>query len=163
MKKPNKVRLLAAIVLSIAIAVPTIMYAAQQQMFRHKPCVSHWDMFQLMRELNITDQQEADLKAIGTQTVADIQPLIQQKRELRKQMRETLLSSEIDTAQYEAQISTMIELRSQLADTILRAKLQEAQVLTPDQRATLLEFTNQLEQCLEDQDQFPSLFPDLVK
>ena len=161
-KKPNKVRLLAAIVLSIAIAVPTIMYAAQQQMFRHKRCVSHWDLFQLKRDLNITDQQASDLKAIGMQTAASIQPLIQQMRDLRKLMRETLLSPEIDTVQYESQISEIIGLRSQMADIFLRAKLQEAQVLTPDQRATLLEFTGQLEQCLEDEDQFPSLFPDLL-
>ena len=49
MKKSNKVPLIAAIVLSIAIAVPTIMYAAQQQRLWHRPCVTHWDVFKLMR------------------------------------------------------------------------------------------------------------------
>jgi Spy/CpxP family protein refolding chaperone len=139
------------------------MYAAQQQMFRHKPCVTHWDLFQLKRDLNITDRQVTDIKIIGTQAAIDVEPITQQISDLRKVMRETLLSPEIDTVQYESQISEIIGLRSQMADILLRAKLQEAQVMTPDQRATLLEFTSQLEQCLEDEDQFPSLFPDLLK
>jgi len=162
-KKSKKIPLLATIVLSLSIAVPTIMYAAQQQRLWHRPCVTHWDMFKLMRDLDLTDQQEADLKAIGMQTVNEIEPIMQQRRDLRKQMRTTLLSAEIDTVQAESQIDEMIELNSQIADKLLHVKIQEAQVLTPEQRATLLAFTNQLEQCIEDADQIPSLFPDLVK
>ena len=82
---------------------------------------------------------------------------------LRKQMTATFLASEIDTAQAESQISEMIELNSQIADIMLHAKLQEAQVLTPEQRAALLEFTTKLDQCVEDLGKIPSLFPDLAK
>ena len=163
MKKPSKIRLVVMVVLAISIAAPTIMYAAQQANFWHKPCITRWDMFKLMRDIKITDQQKTDLKDIGMQTITDIQPIVQQMDALRKQMTATFLASEIDTAQAELQISEMIELNSQIADIMLHAKLQEAQVLTPEQRATLLEFTTKLDQCVEDLGKIPSLFPDLAK
>jgi Spy/CpxP family protein refolding chaperone len=151
------------IVLLVSIAAPTIMYAAQMGGIWHKPCITRWDLFKLMRDIKITDQQKTDLKDIGMQTITDIQPIVQQMDALRKQMTATFLASEIDTAQAESQISEMIELNSQIADIMLHAKLQEAQVLTPEQRATLLEFTTRLDQCIEDLGKIPSLFPDLAK
>ena len=137
MKKSSKIRLVVMVVLAISIAAPTIMYAAQQVNFWHKPCITRWDLFKLMRDIKITDQQKTDLKDIGMQTITDIQPIVQQMDALRKQMTATFLASEIDTAQAESQISEMIELNSQIADIMLHAKLQEAQVLTPEQRARI--------------------------
>ena len=77
-------------------------------------------------------------------------------------MTATFLSADIDTAQADLQIAAMVQLNSQITDIMLNAKLQEAQVLTPEQRATLLEFTTKLDQCVEDSGKIPSLFPDLV-
>ena len=163
MKKSIKVRLLLLIVLSITIAMPTLMYAAQQGMLFHKPCITRWDMFKLMRDIKITDQQKTDLKNIGMQTANDMKPILEQMNDLRKQMTATFLSADIDTAQADLQIAAMVQLNSQITDIMLNAKLQEAQVLTPEQRATLLEFTTKLDQCVEDLGKIPSLFPDLVK
>jgi len=155
--------MITVIILSLLIAVPAIMYAAEQGGTWLKPCIiTRWDMFKLMRDLNITDQQETAIKDIEMQTANDIKPIVQQMNDLRKQMSATFLSAEIDTAQAEIQIAAMVQLNSQIADKMLHAKLQEAQVLTPEQRATLLAFTNEIDQCVEDWKQIPSLFPDLV-
>jgi Spy/CpxP family protein refolding chaperone len=164
MKKTKKIRIVATIILSLLVAVPAILYAAQQGGLLHKPCIiTRWDMLKLMIDLNITEQQETALKDIEMQTAKDIEPIIQQMDDLGKQMTATFLSAEIDTAQAESQISEMILLNSQIADKSLHSKLQEAQVLTPEQRATLLEFTNKIEQCVEDLGPIPSLFPNLAK
>jgi Spy/CpxP family protein refolding chaperone len=139
------------------------MYAAQKGILFHKPCITRWDMFKLMIDIKITDQQKTDLKEIGTQAANDMKPILEQMNDLRKQMTATFLSADIDTAQADLQIAAMVQLNSQITDIMLNAKLQEAQVLTPEQRATLLEFTTKLEQCVEDLGKIPSLFPDLVK
>ena len=120
-------------------------------------------MFKLMRDIKITDQQKTDLKDFGIQTANDMKPILEQMNDLRKQMTATFLSADIDTAQADLQIAAMVQLNSQITDIMLNAKLQEAQVLTPEQRATLLEFTTKLDQCVEDLGKIPSLFPDLVK
>jgi Spy/CpxP family protein refolding chaperone len=139
------------------------MYAAQKGILFLKPCITRWDMFKLMIDIKITDQQKTDLKEIGTQAANDMKPILEQMNDLRKQMTATFLSADIDTAQADLQIAAMVQLNSQITDIMLNAKLQEAQVLTPEQRATLLEFTTKLEQCVEDLGKIPSLFPDLVK
>jgi Spy/CpxP family protein refolding chaperone len=139
------------------------MYAAQKGILFHKPCITRWDMFKLMIDIKITDQQKTDLKEIGTQAANDMKPILEQMNDLRKQMTATFLSADIDTAQADLQIAAMVQLNSQITDIMLNAKLQEAQVLTPEQRATLLEFTTKLDQCVEDFGKIPSLFPDLVK
>ena len=127
MKKVNKMRFVVTLVLLILIAAPAIIYAAQLGGFWPRPCITHWNMIKLMRDLNITEQQKTDIKNITEQTANDIKPIVQQMSDLRKEMNATFLAAEIDTAQAESQISEMVQLNSQINDKLLHAKLQEAQ------------------------------------
>lgn len=89
-------------------------------------------------DLDLTSEQKVELQTIFSETQDTIKPIITDMHELRSQMDQTFLAEEIDTAQATLQIEEMAQLKSQVTTVGLTALLQAAQVLTPEQRQTII-------------------------
>ncbi|MBP1722166.1 MAG: Heavy-metal resistance [Deltaproteobacteria bacterium] len=94
-------------------------------------------------DLDLTADQKNDLQAIFTETQDTIKPLLGDMHEMRSAMDETFLGEEIDVAKASSQIEEMSRLKAQITTAGLTAMLQAAQVLTPEQRQTIIDARNE--------------------
>jgi len=88
-------------------------------------------------DLDLTDEQKAALEELKTETKSEIEPLVDEIKAL--DILETLLAQEIDTGKATEKLNEMVEIKSQITNIVLDSKLEGAQILTPAQRAILLE------------------------
>jgi Spy/CpxP family protein refolding chaperone len=98
-------------------------------------------------DLDLTPAQKNDLQAIISDTQDTLQPLLADMHEARSAMDETFLAEEIDTVKAAAQIEEMSRLKAQMTTASLNALLQAAQVLTPEQRQTIIETRDEWKSC----------------
>jgi Spy/CpxP family protein refolding chaperone len=89
-------------------------------------------------DLELTQEQKDALQELATNTHNEIKPLIDEMHALRTEMDELLLAEEIDRADAEEKILELAALKSSMTTSALNAKLQGAQILTPEQRESLL-------------------------
>jgi Spy/CpxP family protein refolding chaperone len=94
-------------------------------------------------DLDLTPEQKDDLQAVFTDTRDTLKPLLEDMHELRSAMDETFLGEEIDAARASSQIEEMSRLKAQITTAGLTAMLQAAQVLTPEQRQTIMDTRNE--------------------
>jgi Spy/CpxP family protein refolding chaperone len=151
MEKASTIKLLGAVVLGILICLPAINNAAPLAGIFHQRCITRADIIKLRADLKITPEQKQALKGLREKTRSTIASLKQQAAALRYQTAETILAEQIDTENAEAKIAQLIQLRGQIQDIVLHARLQGAQLLTPEQRARILEEVNKIKQCREAQ------------
>jgi Spy/CpxP family protein refolding chaperone len=163
MKKFFTPRWLLVILFGLLIELPVIINAAQKAGPQHQCCITRWDMIKFINDLNLTEEQEQAIDNIKKQTETTLQPLKEQAQGLRSQMQETFLAAELDTAKADAQIQQMIQLAGHIEDIALHAKLQEAQILTPDQRALVLAKMKEVQECRQTHGTVPSVFPNLFR
>ena len=94
-------------------------------------------------DLNLTDEQKAQLKEIWTEAGDEIRPLGEELKTLMAEMEELILSvEEIDTSEgSEADLlnEQIIEVRTQIMEIKADAKLKAANVLTLEQREIVVE------------------------
>ena len=88
-------------------------------------------------DLDLTDEQKAALEALKNETKSEIEPLVDEIKTL--DILETLLAQEIDTGEATEKLNEMVGIKSQITTIVLNSKLEGAQILTPEQRAILLE------------------------
>jgi len=98
-------------------------------------------------DLDLTPAQKNDLQAIISDTQDTLQPLMADMHEARSEMDETFLAEEIDAVKAAAQIEEMSRLKAQMTTAGLNALLQAAQVLTPEQRQTIIETRDEWKSC----------------
>jgi Spy/CpxP family protein refolding chaperone len=98
-------------------------------------------------DLDLTPGQKNDLQAIISDTQDTLQPLLAEMHEARSAMDETFLAEEIDAVKAAAQIEEMSRLKAQMTTASLNALLQAAQVLTPEQRQTIIETRDEWKSC----------------
>ena len=89
-------------------------------------------------DLELTQDQKDALQELATNTHNEIKPLIEEMHALRTEMDELLGAEEIDTAVAEQKILELAALKASMTTSALTAKLQGAQILTPEQRESLL-------------------------
>ena len=94
-------------------------------------------------DLNLTDEQKAQLQEIWTEAGDEIRPLVEELKNLMTEMEELILSVEqIDTGEgSEAAllIEEIIGVRTQIIEIKAAAKLKAANVLTLEQREIVVE------------------------
>ena len=112
-------------------------------------CISRWEMFKFMKNLNITEEQNDALKALKDDTDNNTQALETQIVDLQDQMTTSFLAAAIDNATVESQIDAMLVLQNQMSDIILHAELNAVRILTAEQRALILDMVNKLRDCAE--------------
>ena len=118
----------AAVVLAVAAAIAQGMHG------RGGP---YGDFHRMLKQLDLTADQHAQIKAIWQKEKATMQPLMQQMRQNHEAMKTLEASGPFDEAKTRALATqnsqTMIELQVEHA----RVKSEIMQVLTADQKAKL--------------------------
>lgn len=92
-------------------------------------------------DLNLTSEQKDALNQLKTETKNQIEPRVEEIKALG--ILEALLAQEIDTDLAAGKLNEMVGIQSQITDMVLNAKLEGSQILTPEQRAILLEKINE--------------------
>lgn len=110
-------------------------------------CVTRWEMFKFIRDLNITKAQVTAFEELKDATESLAQPVLEQITEQQDLLTNAFLAAEIDAAGAETHIDAMQALQTQLSDIMLHAELQAAQILTAEQRTLILDMVNKLKEC----------------
>lgn len=132
----------------VLCAVPAAVHAGHQSADALHRRHGHFiHIINFLLDLDLTPDQKNDLQAIFSETQNTLKPLLADIHELRSAMDETFLEEEIDTAQAESQIEEMSLLKGEMTTVSLNALLQAAQVLTPEQRQTIVETRDDWKQC----------------
>ena len=88
-------------------------------------------------DLDLTDEQKAALEKLKTETKSEIKPLVEEIKAL--EIPESMLAEVINVDEVTAKIDSLVEIKSQITGITLNSRLEGAQILTPEQRALLLE------------------------
>lgn len=86
-----------------------------------------------------SDEQREDIRAIIGEAREDIRALTADHEDQREQFKELLAAEEIDRSAFELLRQTMLETGDAVSARAMEAFLDAAEVLTPEQRAELLE------------------------
>ena len=90
--------------------------------------------------LDLTDAQQAQMKDILAKEKPTIQPLMQQMRQGRQQMKQLEQASTFDEAKVRAAASSQTQAMTELMVQKARIKSELMAVLTPDQKDKLAKF-----------------------
>jgi Spy/CpxP family protein refolding chaperone len=130
---------LTAVILVLMIFFTYAVYASPLENQSHFSGSRHLiNIINYFIELELTREQKDALQELLTDTHNEIKPLIEEMHALRTEMDEVLLAEEIDTAAAEKQILDLAALKASMTTIALTAKLQGAQILTPEQRESIL-------------------------
>lgn len=97
-----------------------------------------WRIGRLMKDVGGTPQQKDRLVAIISASMADSRPLREQARQARLRSLELLAAPVIDRAALEQQRALQIQAVDARSRRTLQAMAEAAEVLTPEQRATVV-------------------------
>ena len=142
MKKIRAPQMLLVLILALSLFLPFSVHAlSQDKPERHHTFMlgRFLDFLNFIADLDLTDDQKTTLKDLFTDTHDNVKPLIEQMKNLRDEMDEAILAEKIDAAKATDLNEQMIAVKSNISDIVLNAKLEGAQVLTPEQRAMILE------------------------
>jgi periplasmic protein CpxP/Spy len=92
----------------------------------------------LSRELNLTDDQKAQMKALMQKEHPTMKPLFQQERQIDQQLRQYVEGS-FDPAKVQALAAQKAQVQAQITVNETRIHNQLYQLLTPDQQSHLKE------------------------
>ncbi len=98
-------------------------------------------------DLDLTPGQKSDLQQIFSETQDLLKPLLADMHDVRSAMDETLLAEDINTVKAASQIEEMSRLKAQMTTAGMNALLQAAQVLTPEQRRTIIDARDEWKSC----------------
>jgi Spy/CpxP family protein refolding chaperone len=149
MKCVRALKQLLMLNLAMVLLVPAFTVAASQQNQVSQRCLTRWDILRFISDLNLTQEQKTTLQTIQADTKNVLEPLKAQAETMRIEMQEAFLAEQVDTVKADEQIAAIIALDGQIHDCILHAKLQATQILTPEQRAMILEKMQQVRECRE--------------
>ena len=134
--------MLLVLILALSLFLPFSVHAlSQDKPERHHTFMlgRFLDFLNFIADLDLTDDQKTTLKDLFTDTHDNVKPLIEQIKNLRDEMDEAILAEKIDAATATDLNEKMIAVKSNISGIALNAKLEGAQVLTPEQRAMILE------------------------
>ena len=143
MKKILAPRYLMLIILGISLCLPHSVYAFPNH---HFTCPFKGI---IMAVLGITDDQMALFDELKAETRAEIEPLAAEMRELGRQIPEILLVEAINTVDAKEKLEQMVWLKCQISSIGANAGLEGVQILTPEQRFTILIFVEDFIELLE--------------
>jgi Spy/CpxP family protein refolding chaperone len=97
------------------------------------------------KELNLTDEQKTQAKAILQKDRATVKPLMQQSREIELQMRQSAEGSTFDEAKVRSLATQKSQVEAELDVQRTRIHNQLFQILTPEQQSKMKELEAQHE------------------
>jgi Spy/CpxP family protein refolding chaperone len=92
-----------------------------------------------LADIDATDAQQSRIAEIMTQTMRELAPLREKHMEARKQALALLAKPEIDRAALEALRAQELQAAEQVSRRITQSMADAAEVLSPEQRAKLVE------------------------
>jgi periplasmic protein CpxP/Spy len=101
-----------------------------------------------MHKLDLTDTQQAQVKAIMAKEKPAIQPLVLQMAQAHSQLRDLVMSGTFDEVKARELASQQTQTMTELTVQYARMGSEMVQVLTPDQKTRLNTLINQHEQRL---------------
>ncbi|RLC28700.1 hypothetical protein DRH13_06740 [Candidatus Woesebacteria bacterium] len=102
-------------------------------------CVPHLTHATLLDDLALTEDQKVALKELRVETRRNLKAKVEELRELRVQVEDTIFTEEINTDKVNEYIPQINEMQSEISEIVNNAKLEAAQILTPEQRDILSE------------------------
>ena len=99
-----------------------------------------------VHKLDLTDAQQAQVKAIMTKEKPALQPLMLQVAQGHSQLRDLVMSGNFDEAKARELAAQQTQTMTELAVQHARIASEMVQILTPDQKTKLTALINQHEQ-----------------
>lgn len=99
-----------------------------------------------VHKLDLTDAQQAQVKAIMTKEKPALQPLMLQVAQGHSQLRDLVMSGNFDEAKARELAARQTQTMTELAVQHARIASEMVQILTPDQKTKLTALINQHEQ-----------------
>jgi Spy/CpxP family protein refolding chaperone len=128
--------ILLGVLLSAAIAQNVVKHARTRYAAMTFPFGNRAVEF-LTDYLDLTDQQQAQIKSILAQEHTQLQPLVAEARQVHQQVQTAALSDNFDASQVRSILEQHKDDLINLAVEAARTENQVVKVLTPDQRAKL--------------------------
>ncbi len=145
--KPRNI-LIALVAICMLGAVSVAVQAGPQDVDASFMRPGHFlRIIDFLLDLDLTPGQKSDLQQIFSETQDSLKPLLADMHDVRSAMDETFLAEEIDTVKAAAQIEEMSRLKAQMTTAGMNALLQAAQVLTPEQRQTIIDARDEWKSC----------------
>lgn len=136
----SKMRVPLAVGLALSMASAGVYAAgdpAAEGPGRHGPDGRRFGMMRMAHALDLTEEQQASLKQMIDEQRKAVEPLVQQKRDLRRQIREQLDSEAADATTIGQLTIQSHNLGKQLRAAHEGMKERFESVLTPEQKAKL--------------------------
>lgn len=99
----------------------------------------HRGFYRMLEELELTEEQEEKIWDIVDQARSEVRPVMREFRKTRREAAELLAAENIDRAAVEKLRSERIASLDEVSKKMVDAMLQVAEVLSPEQRAEVLE------------------------
>lgn len=147
MKKISVLRHLTIFILGVSLCLPCFADAYFGKHPGHERFEHTFIKTVITNLLGITDEQQASLDKLKTETNDAIKPLAEEIKALNLQ--KTMLAEEINIDEAMEKIDKVVDLKSQITSIGAAAKLEGVQILTSDQRQLILAFLSTLLDLLE--------------
>jgi Spy/CpxP family protein refolding chaperone len=130
--KPKTIITLVVVALTLSLAV-----VAQARHGRGKGHGGGIEM--ILRNVDLTEDQRTQLEALRDEHQAEMKPLKQELKTKRQQLHQLWTAEVIDEGAIWALDAEMVPLRQQMHQERLEQRLQVMNLLTPEQRAQLID------------------------
>ena len=138
---------IAAIVLALAVmAAIAVSQTVRRAHMRGDGMFGGPMLGYFVHKLDLTDAQQAQVKAIMAKEKPGLQPLMLQVAQGHSQLRDLVMSGTFDEAKARELASQQTQTMTELAVQHARIASEMVQVLTPDQKTKLTTLINQHEQ-----------------
>lgn len=145
--KPSTIFVTLFCIFMLCAVSAAVLAAPQSTDAAHRRPGHFMNIISFLLDLDLTPDQKNDLQEIFSDTQDTLKPLLADMHEVRSAMDETFLGEEIDTERAASQIEAMSRLKAQTTMVSLTALLQAAQVLTPEQRQTIIDARDEWKNC----------------
>jgi len=144
--KPKSLKILAVVLLLSVVAAIAAGQSMRRGHMRGNGMFGGPMMGYYIHKLDLTEAQQAQVKAIMTKEKPTIQPLMLQMAQGHAQLREQVMSGSFDEAKVRDLAAQQSQAMTELIVQYARTGSEMVQVLTPEQKTKLAALMNEHEQ-----------------
>jgi Spy/CpxP family protein refolding chaperone len=144
--KPKHIKILAVVLALAVLAAVAVSQTVRRAHMRGDGMFGGPMLGYFVHKLDLTDEQQAQVKAIMAKEKPAIQPLILQAAQGHSQMRDMVLNGSFDEAKARELAALQSQVMTELTVQHARIASEMVQVLTPEQKTKLAALLNQHQQ-----------------
>jgi Spy/CpxP family protein refolding chaperone len=144
--KPKYIKTLAVVLALTVVAAVAVSQTVKRAHMRGAGMFGGPMMGYYMHQLDLTDAQKTQLKAIMAKEKPALQPLIQQMAQGHAQVRDLVINGGYDEAKVREMATQQTQTMTELTVQYARIGSEMVQVLTPEQKTKLTTLISQHEQ-----------------